>query len=116
VHVVVLVEALEECFDLGARIAFEVHRVLAAVADLGGGHAPASLLQGLGDRIHVGALGEEAAAALFLFDDLELLDVLRAGFDRRGLEVETFLLVRRLDDADLVEQEHHLAAEIDRRK
>jgi hypothetical protein len=47
-----------------------------------------------------------------LLDVLQLLDVLGAGLDRRTLEVLAGHGVRRLDDADVVEQEHHLAAEL----
>ena len=107
-HVVVVVERVEEVGDFLARgVARVLGEVLGEVADFGGDDVPAGGLQGFGNGVEVLDLGEEARAFLAggNFLGFERLDFLRAGFDGIAFGVAVGVGVGGFDDAEVVEEE-----------
>jgi len=109
-HVVVVLDGVQELADLGALLVVEFRILLRDVAHLGGDHGPAVALQPGGDGVDGGEVAKETGAGRALGRDVVVLgvgeggEIVRPGLDRGGLEVGPGDGRVRLDDADVVEK------------
>src|SRR5262245_124810 len=106
VHVVVIVEGIEEIDDLLAAGSTDFSESFRKVTDFGGADVPARSLQRLGNDVEVPDLREETRALLAggSFFRFQRLDLLGAGFDRVGLGVPVRIGMAGLDHAEVIEE------------